>query len=118
MLSAIKAAGATAQTVNNVTRFSCVMRRRGCFSLIQSMWHRLPPDGILASGQCHATSDGPRSQSILLQPAIKSAPAQSQSFGRLTGISIISGERFFDQKGLYFFQTHVFEAARIPYGAR
>jgi hypothetical protein len=58
------------------------------------------------------------SQSILLQPAIKSAPAQSQSLGRLAGISIISGKRLFDQKGFDFFQAHFLKAPGLARGGR
>src|SRR5262245_40656092 len=47
-----------------------------------------------------------------LQPAIKGAAAQSQSFGGLADVAVETGQRLFDQEAFDLFEVHVFEPRR------
>ncbi len=49
----------------------------------------------------------------MLQAAVERASAQAEGLCRLARIAIISSQRLFNQKRLYFFKTHVLEIARF-----
>src|SRR5262245_24830245 len=58
------------------------------------------------------------SEPILLQASIEGASAQAQSLCCFACVTVISCQRFFDQKRLYFFQTHFFEITRFAAASR
>ena len=52
-------------------------------------------------------------KAILLQTTVESASAQAQRLCGLARVTVISGQRFFDQKCLDLFETHLLNVPRF-----
>src|SRR5690349_65661 len=57
-------------------------------------------------------------KAILLQTTVESASAQAQRLCGLARVPVISGQRFFDQKCLDFFETHFLDVPRFAAASR
>ena len=59
-----------------------------------------------------------QSQTILLQASVERASAQAECLCGLTRVTVISSQRFLDQKCLYLFETHLFNVPRFGAASR
>jgi hypothetical protein len=58
------------------------------------------------------------SKAILLQAPVERASAQAECFCGLTRVTVISGQRFFYQKCLDLFETHLLDVPRFGASSR
>ena len=65
-----------------------------------------------------ATGDLKFSKAILLQAPVERASAQAECLCGLTRVTVISGQRFFDQKCLDLFETHLLNVPRFGAASR
>ena len=59
-----------------------------------------------------------QSQTILLQAPVERASAQAECFCSFTRVTVISGQRFFYQKCLDLFETHLLDVPRFGAASR
>ena len=60
----------------------------------------------------------PRSQTILLEAPVERASTQPECLCSLTRVTVIAGQRFFDQKCLDLFETHLLNIPRFGAASR